>query len=157
MKGGAILIDDNDDIYIVLTPHCDLANNKAEFIQIAKVENIFNLERVQKAVSKHKINNSNSSKKSVETSLGNMVKNKLSRYHYLPKSGPVNVPSVIDFQKLKSVEQNKFSDGYRVVGTVAESFYKDILNRFSINYSRQGSPDYDFENELESLLAQATR
>ena len=150
-EGGIVNKIGTTDLYIVLTPACDISNDKAEFIQIVKISTISNIKDVQDIIKLDKPL-SKSKKSKLENKIKDLVRNKSSRFHYLPKFGPILQESIVDFQHVQSVLCESFNDKYEFQGNISGTFYKDLVNRFSNNYSRQGSPDYDFCKEENNLL-----
>lgn len=150
-EGGIVKEKSSDNLYVVLTPACDLANNKAELVQIVVISKLLELpdikifESAEKPLSKSK-------KSQLENKLKKYVRNQSSRYHYLPKFGLIQDESVVDFQQIRSEPFETFLDEFEIQGNVSVTFYKDLVDRFSSNYSRQGSPDYDFESKESELI-----
>lgn len=135
---GDILINtENKEKFIVLTPSCDLAHDN-------KIDNIL-LAKIKPLSDKNNLNSNNSQIK-------DFIKNKTNRYHFLPeyKSIPAGL---IDFQDLMSVKKIILAEKYEVEAAVNSNFTKDILARFSYYYSRQGSPDFNFEKIFNNLLS----
>ncbi len=155
-EGGIVQEKTTGELYIVLTPACDISNSKADYIQIVKVGAINIIQEVQEIINLDKpLSKSKQSK--LENKIKDLVRNKSSRFHYLPKFGPILQESIVDFQHVQSVLCEKFSDNYEFQGNISSTFYKDLVNRFSSNYSRQGSPDYDFSMEESNLLSSFTQ
>ncbi len=148
-EGGIVKEKATDDLYIVLTPACDISNGKAEFLQIAKISGISTRPEVVKL-----INPAQAPSNKLKSIMQTFVRNKSARFHYLPKFGPISQESLVDFQYVQSVPYESFQDCYEFQGNISGAFYKDLVNRFSNNYSRQGSPDYDFSKEESHLLSQ---
>lgn len=152
VEGGIVNEKTTDNIYIVLTPACDIANQKADFIQMVSVSAItVELENVGFPLSEQNRSRSRSDK--LEGKISSFVENKNSRYHYLPKFGAIQKDSIADFQNIKSVPLVVFNEEYELKGSIAGIFYKDLVSRFSSNYARQGSPDYDFIKERQKVLS----
>ena len=118
--------------YIVLTPACDISQKKADFIQLAKIESLLNYDPVKRK----------GNADSRQAALTNLIMNKSGRYHFLPHYMEFG-PSLIDFQNLSSISLDEQESRFVKMCTVAAPFYKDIVARFSSNYSRQGSPDFN--------------
>ncbi|PKH03569.1 hypothetical protein CXF72_05595 [Psychromonas sp. MB-3u-54] len=150
-EGGIVKEKETGNLYVVLTPACDISNHKAEFIQIVKIRGINTMQEVQEFL--NLVDPLSKSKKNMlKNKIQTFVRNKSSRFHYLPKFGPIEQESIVDFQNVQSVPCKSFEDYYEFKGNVSGTFYKDLVNRFSSNYSRQGSPDYNFLNEETNLL-----
>ncbi|MGE6204645.1 response regulator [Guptibacillus hwajinpoensis] len=136
---GDILIDRDGKYFIILSPPCDMAQNKYEKVIIAEIE----IENDQFNDFTSTFNNKDSTRKQKDSaykSLTKMVKNNFSlRYHFLPKTNSFN-GGFVNFQKLSSKGKEEIMELERVA-TVCEKFSKDITSRFSQYFSRQGQPD----------------
>ncbi len=138
--------------YIVLTPSCDLAQAKAKDILIVQIES------PQEGILKEKVNilkkgKADSevleeSKKVIKSLIGNSFSNK---YHFLPKYREIE-GGLINFQKMKAIRAKEFNEDFVRKASINSTFTKDIVARFSYYYSRQGSPDFDTDEVLKSLL-----
>jgi len=139
--------------YIILTPACDMAQQKAKFIVLGEIEILSNFEYFKQ---QERIINSpqkseeekEDAKKKIESLITN---NDALKYHFLP--GFKEFPGgFINFQKVTSVRHKDLGDGIIKIAEVFETFLKDIIARFSNYYARQGSPDFDVESILEKML-----
>lgn len=146
-EGGIIKRIGTTNLYVVLTPACDISNNKAEYLQIVKISGIKTRPEVIRLIDSTK-----PPSQKLKSTIQTFVRNKSARFHYLPKFGPILEESIVDFQDVQSVLYKSFTDKYEFQGNISGAFYKDLVNRFSNNYSRQGSPDYDFFKEENNLL-----
>ncbi len=155
----------NKNTFIVLTPTCDLVNNKAKKILLAKIKDantiqlmsdpkkslIKNKGKLKRARSKKTrdayIENINEAK----IKLGQFSRNGYTlRYHYLPKVNGVG--GVIDFQELTSIPKEEIEKDYIKIASVTDKFRKDIIGRFSNLYSRQGQPIFSTEKICDLML-----
>lgn len=149
--GDILLHKENNERFIVLTPSCDLAHvGKTENVLLAKIESELLIPEL-----KDIINNPNESKGNIKNSKKELERiisnNKSSKYHFLPKYKTL-AAGLIDFQNLKSVDKQIINNEYKIEAAINSNFTKDILARFSYYYSRQGSPDFNVNEILESLL-----
>lgn len=138
--------------YIVLTPSCDLAQSKAKDILLVSIEN----ENLGLLKEKINIIKKNTATQEIlleaEDSLKKLINNSYSnKYHFMPKYKHLDA-GLINFQKVISIRIKDFKDNFKVIATVNSSFTKDIVARFSYYYSRQGSPDFNTDEVLETLL-----
>lgn len=138
--------------YIVLTPSCDLAQEKVKDILLAEIEfpeNCLILEH------KNIINKKSNEQSKIEESekiLKKILKNSYSnKYHYLPCFKNIK-GGLINFQKLLSIRATLFEGNFMRLSSVNQSFTKDIIARFSYYYSRQGSPDFRIEELYIEVL-----
>lgn len=134
---------------IVLSPPCDLAVHngkmKTDRILVCEIEK-------QDDVLNGLINTEEKRKKNRER-IENAIKNNYADfYHWLPANklydgGYINFRKVITYSP-KEFEA-EFGDSHI---KVQEYFVKNILNRFSAYYARQGQPDFDFKSESKALI-----
>jgi hypothetical protein len=142
--------------FVILTPSCDIANDKAKHALLASICDLTdepikglkikatspiaaNLNRRQKKQAKE---DRDSAKDKLEKLLRN---NGGQKYYFLPKSKSFD-GGLINFQDLESVgHPGTMSDRFDIVATINSQFLKDIIARFSFYYSRQGAPEVDFE------------
>lgn len=124
--------------YIVITPACDLANNKTTYIQLIEIDSY---ETAKADYEKTKNNFKNSDIKQFNKSING---NNINHYHFLPKANSFE-SGYINFRKFQSIEKEFFDNQIldnRVKCKVQISpyFMKDIIARFSSYYARQGQP-----------------
>lgn len=153
--------DDSNEKFIVLTPACDLANDKAENILFAKIQSYESVDEFNKTIQKcseqqkteEKISNGNRNK---IASWSRNSHEKSMRYHFLPKVGFFD-GGFIDFSLLTCLkydrEKNEFAERNLVkIGTITDSFKRDIIARFSSYYQRQGQPTFNADSILKKYL-----
>lgn len=150
--GDILLENETQKRYIVLTPSCDLAHEgKTESVLLVEIEE---KNKGQINELKNIINNpelGKDKKNNALAKLKNLIKNNIPKYHFLPDYKTIN-SGLIDFQLLKSINKEIITDQYTRLASVNSSFTKDIVARFSFYYSRQGSPDFNADEVLETLL-----
>ncbi|MCK4815308.1 hypothetical protein KA005_06025, partial [bacterium] len=130
-------------LFIVLTPSCELAQNKARKIVLALIEKK-NMPYVKDLKSKKEESTKREIKKQAEKALGDLLRNNHSlKYHCLPVVNGIG--GFINFQKISSLTRTKIRKDYVPVATVTDKFCKDIIARFSHYYSRQGQPDFNYD------------
>lgn len=145
---GDVFIKD-ELTYIVITPACDLSNNKAENVLCLKVLPVNQIPKV--------INQETQEIKPKELSKF-LVNNAGDRYHFMPSLVYKNkkfIEGIIDFQSytafnyadLSKLLENEEIERY---ATISQPFLKDLIERYSRYYSRQGAPNLS-RNHLESL------
>ncbi len=153
---------DNQQMLIVLTPACDLANSKTKEILFAEIKNFEEVQSFNDILRKC-LDQRN---QGIEISKGN--KNKIAqwsrnsyqdsmRYHFLPKVSFFR-GGFIDFRSLTTLEydnqNNQFKDrNLKKLGVITDVFKRDIVARFSSYYQRQGQPSFDTNSILEKLLS----
>jgi CheY-like chemotaxis protein len=145
------LISWNGNRYVILTPACDFAQKKvtkAFLLRIKEIsEEINGIDEIKSITGL-----SNTKQKAFER----IVKNNKDSYHFIPKHNLINA-GIIDFQdklsiqieeiegKIKSAEIDRFA-------TISLPFLKDLIERYSSYYARQGSPDFDVEEVISSIV-----
>lgn len=149
VQTGAIVKgkDENEKYFIILSPPCDLALHKGKFksdrILLCEIDSYDDLNKnlISKAT------NSKDKQKRIEEIIQN---NRTRYYHWLPRN-ILFEGGFINFRKVSSYSQEDFNEKFMEPKLkVQEAFVKNILNRFSSFYGRQGQPDFDFTNELKT-------
>lgn len=152
--------EDRSKRYIILTPACDLAPHgkdrkpKSSHVLLAKLEKLSdtpigtNLKKAKKEIK------SEEEKMAVcqaQESIYKLITNNASpQYYYLPDTSCIK-GGLINFQKLSTIKYAEL-DNYSKEVTIAVQFLKDIIAKFSFYYSRQGSPDFDFNAIMKTIL-----
>ncbi len=138
--GSIVKLKELSTWYVILSPACDLVlradgKPKTDSILACQIESL----------SETGLN------KSVLTGV---VKNSHTPYyHYLPPTEQFP-PSLINFRKVETFPVLDFSANFeKPFAQISMAFVKDIVARFSSYYSRQGQPDFDF-NQLVRDLAE---
>ena len=148
---GDILYDDFD-YHIILSPACDMAQEKYEKIIIAQIEPLDTItsfiEHQQRYNEKGQSNTKKEkAKKKVIEFLTNNYNDK---YHYLPKY--MEFPGgLINFQKIQSKTKEEL-DGMKRFASISGKFSKDIGARFSNYFARQGQPNLNIDVLLKTIL-----
>lgn len=145
---------------IVLTPACDLANDKAENILFAKILNYAEVDAFYSIIEKcseqqntNDISNTNRNKIALWSRNSH---EKSMRYHFLPKVGFFD-GGFIDFSLLTCLKYDKERERFEgrdlvKVGTITDAFKRDIIARFSSYYQRQGQPTFNVDSILKKYL-----
>ncbi len=134
---------------IVLSPPCDLAVHngkmKTDRILVCEIED-------QDLVLNGLISTEDRRKKNRER-IENAIKNNYADfYHWLP-ANKLYSGGYINFRKVITYSPKEFEAEFGEAHIkVQEYFVKNILNRFSAYYARQGQPDFDFKNESKALI-----
>jgi hypothetical protein len=78
-------------------------------------------------------------------------------HHWLPRTAFFQ-GGFLNFRKLNSLTKDEFDANFVLSRVqIAPSFIKDVVNRFSSYYSRQGQPDIDYGDVISNLEAPATQ
>lgn len=149
IKPGSILNNPNNNKdYIVLTPACDLAQEKAHCILLCEII-------TPKHLIATKVNgegSSNGRKKTLKVFTTNANPN----FHFLPPMFDF-LGGFIDFASVVSVSPKECSDQFSNTKIqISNSFISDIVARFSIYYSRQGQPALKHNQEYFTDILETT-
>ena len=165
---GDILVKKNEqaetqEYFVILTPPCDMTQAKAKevvlgFVEKPEMECVLQQKRAIKNGSKKDVSPDDIEKsREAEKILEGLIKNSHSlKYHYLPICKSFR-GGFINFQKIKSIRYMDLSTQYEIVASIADSFVKDIIARFSHYYSRQGQPDFDVKELVKEILKNASQ
>ena len=123
--------------YIVITPACDLANNKTTYIQLIEIDS-YKTAKADYEKIKNKVL-TNSEEKQFDKRINS---NNCDYYHFLPKANSFE-SGYINFRKLQGIEKNFFdaqiiNNRVKCKVQISPYFMKDIIARFSYYYARQG-------------------
>jgi len=142
--------------YVVLTPACDFVPrpNGSRNVRMAFLLRIIELNEhfsnLDESIQKREISNN------LKDKLERVITNNKPYYHFIPKHNSINA-GIIDFQdklsvlideieaKIESAEVDRFA-------TISMPFLKDLIERYSSYYARQGSPDFDATEVINSFL-----
>ncbi|PCE66309.1 hypothetical protein [Sediminicola luteus] len=147
--GDLITLDGNR--FVVLTPACDFAQKKVSKVFLLRIKDIS--EEVSGIEEIQTIEGLSSTKKG---KLEKLIGNKSSYYHFIPQHKGINA-GIIDFQHKLSIPLDKLQTGIKNsdidrFATISMPFLKDLIERYSSYYARQGSPDFDSDEIIESLI-----
>jgi len=151
------LISYKENRYVVLTPACDFAMRsngtrnvkKAFLLRVKSLIEEFPSYNKTETIS----NLSNTFRGKLEKVIGN---NSKPYFHFIPKHNAIE-PGLIDFQDKQSIaieeiEESIVNEEIIRIATISLPFLKDLIERYSSYYSRQGSPDFNTEEILTSLF-----
>lgn len=150
LKTGSIIQNNADKLYyIVLSPPCDLALHdgkmKTDCVLLCEIED-------QDEINPTLVQGIKSTTKRVDRIANALNNNYTNYYHWLPKNTLFG-GGYINFRKVITYSPKELQEGFSSpVLKVQEGFVKNILNRFSLYYSRQGQPDFDFKTEAASII-----
>lgn len=130
--------------WVILTPACDLANNKSEFILLAQAKSIDSYTKYQEWITNDK------SKAKWNELWRDILASTSGRYFYLPQFR--DIPHlVIDLNDVRSVKSEEFDKRYHRVASLASPFSEALLVQHSHFRGRVGVPDLQPEAVKESL------
>lgn len=147
------LIRTDGEYYFVLTPACDIVLNEkkdsvGDVIRKRKADNLTIAKVIEFDFKNMCVVNGKLNKKKIEE----FVMNKSLRYHYLP-SYKGNNGFLIDFQTLAS---KSFNDPLEIEATISGAFSKDVIQRFSNYFARQGQPTFSQKDIVQKLFNSVT-
>ena len=148
LKTGCILkCKKSAELYIVLTPPCDLVDrgsNEKNQLLLCKIEEL-------EKECKEKVGDA-TAYTTISSRLSSIIKNSKGNKHWLPTNSRF-AGGVIDFEKMISYSFDEIKENFDVTDfKVQNSIIKNVLSRFSNYYSRQGQPDFDFEYEMKKVI-----
>jgi hypothetical protein len=145
--------------YVVLTPACDFVyhkgKRKVEKVFLLGIKELEDISEFKKLKDIEKFEDLSVTKKS---ELSKLITNGAKPYyHYIPRHSSINA-GIIDFQDKYSIpveelEQKIYANAADNFATISMPFLKDLIERYSSYYSRQGSPDFDSDEIINSLLS----
>jgi CheY-like chemotaxis protein len=148
---GDILETKKGERCVILTPACDIekrpsGNRKADKILTLR---IIPLSEIDSEYENPKIS------KNKEGKLKSIINNSTPRFHYVPEAGDFK-RGAIDFQDkftIKDIVLEKRIESGDVtrIATISNPFLKDVIGRYSNYYARQGSPDFDSDEIINSI------
>lgn len=145
IKTGEIYTDNSQQHYFVITPACDLANNKTDYIQLIPIIQKSDYINTQKGfiVENTKYDlaiDLTACTGQQKNSLKNCFENKNPNMHYFPNVSGVFEGGFINFRNIQSIKIEHLRE-YKKKLQVSSDFVKDIVARFSAYYARQGQPE----------------
>jgi len=159
---GDVLKRDDGSFHVVMTPSCDLANKKADYLLLVPTIKLKDTPEYKKYVECVKLNTEESLKKlsNNKESLSRVIGSRNSdRYFFLPHNEFVGMPDmVIDFQQSSNhkieVESAYKLSGYSKVLKIDDPFAQNMLATFIRNKNRPGSPDLDTDYIIAAIDAE---
>ncbi|MCP5519241.1 MAG: hypothetical protein H7A45_18505 [Verrucomicrobiales bacterium] len=139
VSGGS---EGGETYWIILTPSCDLAQTKADYVTLARCERLVDRDEFKKWAA--------SSDQSTLCRLGQLIEDRRGdRFKFLPRA--LSIPDlVVDLQQLRCVPVAELST-LTTVATLDSPFAESVLARFSRYFNRLGTPDLDKEVVLSRL------
>jgi CheY-like chemotaxis protein len=127
--------------WLVLTPSCDLLNEKADFVLLAAADRLMDHRTVRSWLDAESKKKGNSARSKVEGLIRQKTGGQDDRWLYLPAA--VAVPDlVVDMQQLKSVPCAD-ARAFLHIASLDSPFAESAVNRFNRYYGRIGTPDFD--------------
>lgn len=153
IKTGNIIRRKKDNkLFIVLNPECDLVLRKKKIKKTIEPDSFKTYVNTDKIIiSQLKDTWEDFENKDTGTNnTDNAIKGLLGYIYYFPATTIFEKPYFINFRDLETVKYEEVLSLYDIYSQVSPSFMKEITHKFSSYYSRQGQPDFDFE-EIKRL------
>lgn len=139
------IVEYNKELYIVITPPCDISNDKNSYIHLLGIDSINKI--IEEYWKRKESKREDYIKKVIRNNNG-------VRYHFLPPLDDVFEGGMIDFQNILALEKTKNpSDEEKLIKilTIVPNVFKDIQSRYSYATGRAGQPEIDLE-EIKSFF-----
>jgi CheY-like chemotaxis protein len=133
--------EEREGWWLVLTPSCDLLNEKADFVLLAAADPLMEHRTVRAWIDAESKKTAKSARSKVEGVIRQKTGGQDDRWLYLPAA--VAVPDlVVDMQQLKSAS---CADARSLdhIASLDSPFAESAVNRFNRYYGRIGTPDFD--------------
>jgi len=140
-------IDGAGDYWIVLTPSCDFAQEKADTVLLAACHLLADQSELRTFLED---TGSNGKRRKLEKVMNNRGEGRQAdRYHFLP--GAFELPDLlIDLRALKTIPRQQF-DALAPVVSLDAPFAEALLAQFARYVGRLGTPDPDFDLVIHRL------
>lgn len=142
--------------FLILTPSCDIVirpdgMRNSDYILFCKIKSLSSVVK-NYGILKHDTSKNNENR----IRINGFFENKNQKYHFIPKAQSIE-PGLIDFQEkmtIPSIEVDELLNAGKLLrlATISQPFLKDIISRYSIYYSRQGSPDFNTDEIYNSIF-----
>lgn len=141
-------VEGNTQYRVLLTPSCDLVQNKAELLLLARCQLLAD----QSEYKTFQEQRSEQAKgKLLRLLRNNREKAQPDRFHYLP--GVFELPDmIVDFQQLETIPCNRLNDFNRVA-SLDSPFAEALMTRFTRYFGRLGTPDISTDSVLARINA----
>jgi len=154
-------IDDKEYPVVILTPTCDLIQQKADHHRIGILEPfpLFFLRISREIVGSDDIDFSNISakqKKRIEDKLRRAIKNSWPRYHFMPNDNNlIKTDRIIDFEVIFSIPIEDISENLRIA-RIRSPHKEELVHRYSHHTMRIGTPDIE-QSKIKTIIDQCFR
>lgn len=133
--------EEREGWWLVLTPSCDLLNEKADFVLLAATDPLMEHRTVQAWIDADGKGPTKTARNKVDGLIRQKTGGQDDRWLYLPAA--VTLPDLVaDMQQLKSVP---CADARALdhIASLDSPFAESAVNRFNRYYGRIGTPDFD--------------
>ncbi len=137
-------IDDSDHPVVILTPTCDIAQEKVDYHRITILQPfpLFFLSLCHEILGEE-IDLADLSKGNIDkikNKLERAIRNAWPRYHFLPKEDVFTVDRIIDFEVVASPPIEIFSPDLRIARLMSP-YKEELIHRYSHHTMRIGTDD----------------
>jgi len=142
---GELVINSNDEWWLVLTPACDIANDKADWTQLARCLPLEQLAPVQKLNAARP-----GADNAVRGKVVDLLKGKEQRYFHLPAY--LALPDlVLDLQQVTAVSKEQMHQ-FRRRASLTPPYTQSVVARYTAYIGRVGLPDPPARVFVEGLV-----
>lgn len=147
-NGDIIENNESKDVYVILTPSCDLISTgtrqrKAEKVLLVNAKLLTEIEEFIAYKDKQNKENRNNLSKIIES-------RKSDRYFFMP-STPFIANRVIDFQDKSMVDYGELNANFKRIAKLDNPFAQSMTASFIRYYNRIGFPDIDVDYVISKL------
>lgn len=137
--------------WVMVTPSCDLVQDKADWMLLATCELLSEQPEYNKWIARQSKGAANSLKRLLSN---NRTGAQRDRHFYLPRA--MRLPDlVVDLQNVVAVPQDEFkSSGLERLATLDSPFVETLTSQFVRLFGRIGTPDLDTDSVIERLKRQ---
>ncbi len=152
------ILEKDWNYFIILTPACDIAQDRCDYFLVTEIESNVNLDEFKKSLKKaidklHKCLDEDCKNKklnNIKKSLDNYKSSNSKKDKFLPKS-TLFVGWYIRFDRLHKINLSEIKS-YKILCYVSEHFLADIIADFWYYYSRQWQPNLANKIIISNLL-----
>ncbi len=132
--------------YVIMTPSCDLANDKADSVILAECVGMSAFDEYEQLIE----NRSKSARKKLARLLkSNPTSGQQYRYYYLPKAW--KLPDlIVDFQKILHIAYEDLED-YEKIASIDSPYAESLSQQFLSYVGRIGTPDLNIDLAIDRM------
>jgi CheY-like chemotaxis protein len=150
--GDILQKQDDNSFHVILTPSCDLANKKADYVLLVPAIPL----SLTPEYTSYKGNKSNANKEKLIRVIGSKNGD---RFFFLPRNDFIGMADmVLDFQQGTNYQITEAGTwklaGFTKAAKIDDPFAQDMLARFVRNKNRPGTPDLDTGHVMTYLDAE---
>lgn len=141
-----------DEYWIILTPSCDFAQKKADYVLLASCTKLREHKEGGKLVEQYE-GASPEAKADKAGRLSQFLKSNMGdRNFFLPSIDILDIPAlVVDLQQVKSVQISEVQEKYKVVAELDTPYAQDLQSKFTRYNNRPGTPDIETTELINNI------